>query len=71
VLGRAERWARDEWGSTRIEMNVIWTRVELIAWYARRGYVRTGEKRPFPYGQLVNGAALRDDLYFDVLAKAL
>jgi len=71
VLDRAEAWARDEWGCTELEMIVIWTRQELIQWYMRRGYARTGEKRPFPYAELINGQALRDDLYFDVLSKRL
>ena len=31
----------------------------------------TAEQRPFPYHDLVNGAALRDDLYFAVLEKPL
>ena len=39
------------------------------AWYVRRGYTLTGERRPFPYAEIVNGRALRDDLYFVVLAK--
>ena len=52
-----------------MEMNVIWTREELIAWYLRRGYRKTGKSSPFPYDQLVNGKALRDDLYFDILEK--
>jgi hypothetical protein len=31
-----------------MEMTVIDSRDSLIAWYERRGYVRTGETRPFP-----------------------
>lgn len=31
-----------------IEMTVISKRDELIAWYERNGYSKTGEKRPFP-----------------------
>ena len=30
-------------------MTVITVREELIAWYERRGYARTGELLPFPY----------------------
>ncbi|KAF9877439.1 acetyltransferase [Colletotrichum karsti] len=71
VLEHAERFAVREWGVRRIEMCVIWSRAELIAWYERRGYVRTGETRAFPYEQLVGGEALRDDLYFVVLEKEL
>ncbi|KAM0233119.1 hypothetical protein ACHAP5_010508 [Fusarium lateritium] len=71
VLQYAENYAKREWGTKTMVMNVIWTRAELIAWYMRRGYVRTGEKSPFPYADLVNGKALRDDLYFDHLEKEL
>ena len=34
-----------------IFMTVISVRHELIAWYERHGYKRTGEKRPFPAGE--------------------
>lgn len=71
VLAEAERLARDEWGADIMEMTVIGQRDELISWYVRRGYTLTGERRPFPYHDLVNGAALRDDLDFAVLEKPL
>lgn len=72
MLAEAERFAREEMGAARMEMTVVWLREELIAWYVRRGYVVVeGEKRPFPYEGLVNGKALRDDLYFLVLRKDL
>ncbi|WP_375501318.1 GNAT family N-acetyltransferase [uncultured Jatrophihabitans sp.] len=71
VLAEAERYAREEFGVANMEMTVIAQRVELINWYVRRGYTRTGERRPFPYEGLVNGRALRDDLYFEVLTKQL
>jgi GNAT superfamily N-acetyltransferase len=71
LLARAERYARERWGADRIEMTVIAQRAELIAWYERRGYVRTGETRPFPYGDERFGVPLRDDLHFVVLEKPL
>lgn len=72
MLAEAERLAREEMGAARMEMTVVWLREELIAWYVRRGYVvQEGEKRPFPYENLVNGKALRDDLHFLVLQKVL
>lgn len=72
VLGEAERLAREGMGAASMEMTVVWPREELIAWYVRRGYaVVEGERRPFPYEHLVNGKALRDDLYFVVLRKEL
>ncbi|KAK1660070.1 acetyltransferase [Colletotrichum godetiae] len=71
VLGYAEEFARREWGVTRMEMCVLWMRGELIAWYKRRGYKKTGERREFPYAEMVGGGALRDDLWFEVLEKEL
>lgn len=71
VLAFAESYAREKWGVAKMEMTVIWTRGELIAWYGRRGYAKTGERREFPYAELVNGKALRDDLWFEVLEKDL
>ncbi|ETS73391.1 hypothetical protein PFICI_14996 [Pestalotiopsis fici W106-1] len=71
VLTYAEEFAQRQWGVRKMEMMVIWLREDIIAWYARRGYQKTGETRPFPYAELVNGVALRDDLYFDVLVKDL
>jgi ribosomal protein S18 acetylase RimI-like enzyme len=71
VLAEAERIARDEWGATSMIMTVLAQRDDLIAWYERRGYQRTGEQRPFPYGNERHGIPRRPDLIFDVLAKPL
>lgn len=71
VLAEAEGYVRRTFGATRMEMTVIWVRDDIIAWYVRRGYKKTDETRPFPYHELVNGKALRDDLYFTVLVKDL
>jgi len=50
---------------------VIDVRAELIAFYQRRGYRRTGIKKPFPYGDERFGIPKRDDLQFEVLEKTL
>jgi len=71
VIEEVERFARDEWASERVEMTVIDIRAELIAWYERRGYVRTGKTRPFPYGDERFGVPQRDDLRFEYLVKEL
>jgi ribosomal protein S18 acetylase RimI-like enzyme len=47
MLAAAEAHARAH-GATAVEMTVVDRRPELIAYYERRGYVRTGEVRPFP-----------------------
>ena len=71
VIEEAERIARDEWECDSVEMTVIDIRSELIAWYERRGYVRTGRTKPFPYGDERFGLPQRDDLRFEYLVKAL
>ena len=71
LLAEAERIARDEWHARRMRMTVIDVRAELIAWYERRGYRRTGEYRPFPYGDPRFGIPKRDDLRFEWLVKDL
>ncbi|MDJ1137278.1 GNAT family N-acetyltransferase [Streptomyces iconiensis] len=71
VLEEAERRVRAEWGVRRMVMQVIRQRDELIAWYERRGYMRTGELSPFPYGDERFGLPQRDDLAFELLAKPL
>lgn len=71
TLDEAERIARDEWKCTKMEMTVISVRDELIAWYVRRGYRRTGKFKPFPYGDERFGIPKRDDLRFELLEKLL
>jgi ribosomal protein S18 acetylase RimI-like enzyme len=71
MLAEAERIAREEWRVGAMRMTVIDIRGELIAFYERRGYVRTGVKKPFPYGDPRFGLPKRDDLRFEVLEKVL
>lgn len=71
LLGEAERIAREAWGCRAMEMTVIVQREELIAWYERRGYRRTGAYKPFPYGDERFGVPRRDDLRFEILTKDL
>ena len=71
VLAEAERIARDDWKLPAMRMTVIDIRDELIAFYERRGYRRTGIKKPFPYGDERFGLPTRDDLRFEVLEKVL
>jgi ribosomal protein S18 acetylase RimI-like enzyme len=71
LLAEAERFAREQWDATVMEMTVITQRRDLIAWYERRGYSSTGEMRPFPHGDERFGLPRRDDLAFEVLVKHL
>jgi ribosomal protein S18 acetylase RimI-like enzyme len=71
VIAQAEQLARTRWGVERMRMTVIVQREELIAFYQRRGYARTGQIKPFPYGDERFGIPRRDDLRFEVLEKPL
>ncbi|MFJ5534957.1 GNAT family N-acetyltransferase [Streptomyces sp. NPDC093261] len=71
VIAEAERWAREVWGVKEMQMTVISVRDDLIAWYERRGYRRTGRMSPFPYGDERFGIPQRDDLRFELLVKPL
>ncbi|MGW2823805.1 GNAT family N-acetyltransferase [Streptomyces sp. NPDC001443] len=71
VIAEAERLARETWGVAEMHMTVISVREDLIAWYERRGYRRTGRMTPFPYGDERFGIPQRDDLEFELLVKEL
>jgi GNAT superfamily N-acetyltransferase len=71
VLLTAEAWVAREWRVPRIEMRVIHKRLELIAWYERRGYRATGRREAFP--SAANSVMLAEpaDLELIILAKVL
>jgi ribosomal protein S18 acetylase RimI-like enzyme len=71
VLAQAERIAAGDWACATMRMTVIDIRDELIAFYERHGYRRTGIKKPFPYGDARFGLPTRQDLRFEVLEKPL
>lgn len=71
VMREAERYAREDLQLPAMRMTVIDIRDELIAFYERRGYSRTGIKKPFPYGDERYGIPKRDDLRFEILEKNL
>jgi ribosomal protein S18 acetylase RimI-like enzyme len=71
LIAAAEHDAQAWFGARRIEMTVIRQRPELIAYYERRGYARTGEERPFPLDDPRFGLPRTRDLTFIVLARDL
>lgn len=71
LIQEAERIAKYDWQCSHMEMTVIDIRDELIDFYIRRGYVRTGKHLPFPYGDERFGIPLRNDLRFEILEKNL
>jgi ribosomal protein S18 acetylase RimI-like enzyme len=71
LLEHAERFVREHWSLPVMRMTVIDVREELIAFYERRGYRRTGILKPFPYGDERFGIPRRADLRFEILEKPL
>ena len=69
IVAACERTAHDLWGSTAVTLTVISLRSELIAWYERRGYIRTGRHLPFPFHEA--SGALRTDFDLMELRKPL
>lgn len=71
MLDAAERHVREAWAGDRLELTVLNHRPELMAWYERCGFVRTGEEHDFPYGDERYGRPRRDDLVLLEMAKDL
>lgn len=69
LLKAAEAFAKEE-KIGKIIMTVISVRTELIAWYERHGYVRTGEIKPFPMDDPSFGMP-KEFLEFIVLEKLM
>jgi len=70
MLDAAERNIKDLWRLNTVYMTVINLRHELIAYYERRGYKRTGERKPFPF-DLPSLGATRTDFHLTVLRKSI
>lgn len=67
LLAYAEAESVKKWGVERAVMEVITARTELIAYYERRGFIRTGEKVPFPHSPLWD--PISSDLELEILEK--
>jgi ribosomal protein S18 acetylase RimI-like enzyme len=70
VLAYAEDYCQRAWGVKKLDLNALSTRRELILWYIRHGYQKTGELTPFPKERFQE-LALPDDLCFVELEKDL
>lgn len=66
----AEDLVRQQWQAKRMWMTVITTRHELIAYYERRGYRRTGRVVPFP-AEVPEESRLVKNLEMEELEKLL
>lgn len=70
LIQAAERFVQQEWGSRKMQMTVITLRHELLAFYERRAYRRTGQVQPFP-DDTAAGIPRVPGLQFEVLEKDL
>ncbi len=70
LLEAAEDYAR-HWDVDKMILTVVHLRESLMAWYERRGYRRTGETAPFPYGNPDFGLPKVEGLHFIVFEKDL
>jgi len=66
LLAAAEQYAKQA-GCHEITMTVISVRHELIAWYERQGYTRTGDIQDFPKGK--EFGIPKQKLFFIVMKK--
>lgn len=69
-IAAAEQEAKRAWDIAKMTMTVITLRTELIAFYERRGYRRTGKIIPFP---AIEGVIIPkvENLQMEYLEKAL
>jgi GNAT superfamily N-acetyltransferase len=70
MMAHSEEIAR-AWGCSRMRMTVISVRAELLAYYERRGYARTGVTEPFPEDDPRFGLPKVRGLLFVELVKPL
>lgn len=68
ILFQAERFASEQLGVRKYVMVVVSQREELISFYERRGYVRTGNIEKYP-AHLNVGVPLNSDLTIEYLEK--
>lgn len=70
LMTEAESYAKNL-GSNRMSLGVLHLRSELMSWYERRGYKKTGELHGFPYGREEFGLPKMPGLHFVMFEKAL
>jgi ribosomal protein S18 acetylase RimI-like enzyme len=68
LLRFGEEYAQEHMGGKSISMIVVGQRTELIDFYLRRGYKRSGDTLPYPIDQNV-GQPKVDGLYLETLTK--
>lgn len=70
ILNCAEQHILEHFGITTFRMSVLSSRSELIAFYERRGYARTGELTNYPVSAGI-GEPIIDGLQVEILVKKI
>lgn len=70
MLDGAERYALEHFGMTAFKISVLSSRLELIAFYERRGYARTGQTMNYPVSAGI-GEPIVDGLLVEIMAKQM
>ena len=70
LMEAAERLVRERWNVGKVTMTVFTVRSELLAYYERRGYRRTGRAKRFE-AHAVHGTPRVEGLELEVLEKDL
>jgi GNAT superfamily N-acetyltransferase len=68
ILAFAEEFASINFNAERFAVTVISTRIELVAFYLRRGYQKTGGPKPYPLAAGA-GTPVQPDLTVERLEK--
>lgn len=68
MLECAERHVMEHFGATVFKLSVLSSRLELIAFYERRGYTRTGQTMAYPVSAGV-GEPIVDGLRVETMTK--
>jgi ribosomal protein S18 acetylase RimI-like enzyme len=70
LVRQAELVAAERFEANALEISVLVQQAALLAWYERLGFVRTGERRPFPAHPRF-ARPVHDDLELAVLRKPI
>lgn len=70
ILAYCEPFILKTWSVQTVKIHVLWQRAELIAWYERRGFRKTGKTKPFPSDPKF-GLPKVKDLHFVEMEKTI
>jgi ribosomal protein S18 acetylase RimI-like enzyme len=70
ILGFCEEYSKKQWQAQKVLIEVLDGRPELLSWYERRGFRKTGNTIPFPEDNRF-GIPKKENLFFHEMLKNL